>query len=454
MKFSIEAEQSVIGGLLIESNRIESVLEFITSADFYSAQHKVIFSAMEDMFSLSTPIDVITVSEYMNSAGDLDRAGGLPYLIEMANNTPGAYNIRSYARIVADRAMERRIIEIGQRISELGNSDGDVDEKLNSMHAEVSNLERQSSSECTPFDVILKTRIEEIDGKFRGAIKKGLMTGFAALDERFGGLDHSDLWVLAARPSMGKTALAMNIAFNVAKSGKDVLVFSMEMSKEQLTDRLISSVARIQSGTIRSGKFEEQNWPELSSGVQKLKGLGIHIIDIAGIEINHALAIARKFARSGNLGLVVVDYLQLMTSAAAKGKRFEEVSVVSRQLKAMAKTIKCPVLALSQLNRGVESRTIKKPGLADIRESGQIEQDADIISFIYRDEYYNENSPNKGFAEVITSKFRNGEVGTDVLGTQLQYSRFVDADSSKYQHDWESEQPQKPQEKRTGFKGY
>jgi replicative DNA helicase len=270
-----------------------------------------------------------------------------------------------------------------------------------------------------------------------------MYTGFSALDERFMGIGNTDLWVVAARPSMGKTALAMNVAYNQAAQGKEVIIFSMEMSKDQLTDRLISSVSGINSNLIRSGKLTEHDWPALGAGISKLKEMKIHIIDIAGIDIHRAKAIARKFARFGKIGLIVVDYLQLMTDSKAKS-RFEEVSSVSRELKVMAKMIGCPVLALSQLNRGVESRTIKKPGLADLRESGQIEQDADLITFIYRDEYYHPDTPNKGTAELITAKFREGEVGTDILGTELQYARFKDIDFSNYQFDYKPTDGNKP----------
>lgn len=437
MRFSIEAEQSVIGGLLLDPNRLDEVLEIAQADDFYNIDNRIIFSAICDMGATGKTVDVITLSERLNDIGELERVGGLVYLVELANNTPSAANVKSYAHIVADRAMERRITEAGQRIAELGDDESiQVDDKLETLHSELSGLERRDTVEVTNFDQIIKSRVQVIDGKFRGTAKRGLECGFKALDERFQGIGDTDLWILAARPAMGKTALAMNLVYNVARQGKEVIVFSMEMSKEQLTDRLIAAAGSIPSNLVRSGKLEEEHWTPLSAGIAKLKGLKIHIIDIPAIDIHRAKAIARKFKRNGDIGLIMVDYLQLMRDTKAK-TRFDEVSSVSRELKVMAKMIGCPVLALSQLNRGVEGQGNKRPSLKDLRESGQIEQDADLISFIYRDEYYNPETPNKNTAEIITAKFREGEVGTDVLGTQLQFSRFVDIDFSSYQFDYE-----------------
>lgn len=441
MRFSIEAEQSVIGGLIQDPNKLDEVLEIITDADFYNMDNRIIFSAICDMGAKGKSVDVITLADCLNDSGNLERIGGHVFLIELYNNTPSAANVKSYAHIVADRAMERRITEAGQRIAELGDDEGiQVDDKLETLHGELSGLERRDAVEVTNFDQIIKSRVQVIDGKFRGTAKRGLECGFKALDERFQGIGDTDLWILAARPAMGKTALAMNLVYNVASQGKEVIVFSMEMSKEQLTDRLISAAGSIPSNLVRSGKLTEQHWAPLSAGIAKLKGLKIHIIDIPAIDIHRAKAIARKFKRNGDIGLIMVDYLQLMRDTKAK-TRFDEVSSVSRELKVMAKMIGCPVLALSQLNRGVEGQGNKRPGLKDLRESGQIEQDADLITFIYRDEYYNEDSPNKNTAEIITAKFREGEVGTDVLGTQLQFSRFVDIDFSSYI--FEKDEPKK-----------
>jgi len=436
MRFSIEAEQSVIGALLLDPAKLDDVLEITADADFYGAANRAIFKTIVSVCQAGKTADVITVADAMSDAGTLEHAGGVGYLVEIANNTPSAANVKSYASIVAERAIERRITEAGQRIADIGDDDAiDVDSKLDSLHGEISGLERRDSVEHITFDQLIKSRILTLDGKFNGTHPRGMETGFKALDERYGGIGNTALWVLAARPAQGKTALAMNIAYNIARQGKEVLIFSMEMGKEELGDRLMASASGVNSKKIRSGQLEDQEWNSLSAGVLKLRPLKIHIVDIPAIDIHRAKAIARKFKRHGEIGLIVIDYLQLMTDSKAKS-RFDEVSSVSRELKVLAKMIGCPVLALSQLNRSVETRPNKRPQMADLRESGQIEQDADIISFIYRDDYYLPDSPNKNTAEIITAKFREGEVGVDILGTQLQFSRFIDFDPSSYIYDW------------------
>jgi len=437
MRFSIEAEQSVIGALLLDPAKLDDVLEITADADFYGAANRAIFKTIVSVCQAGKAADVITVADAMSDAGTLDHAGGVGYLVEIANNTPSAANVKSYASIVAERAIERRITEAGQRIAEIGDDDAiDVDSKLDSLHGEIAGIERRDSVEHITFDQLIKSRILTLDGKFNGTHPRGMETGFKALDERYGGIGNTALWVLAARPAQGKTALAMNIAYNIARQGKEVLIFSMEMGKEELGDRLMASASGVNSKKIRSGELEGQDWNSLSAGVLKLRPLKIHIVDIPAIDIHRAKAIARKFKRHGEIGLIVIDYLQLMTDSKAKS-RFDEVSSVSRELKVLAKMIGCPVLALSQLNRSVETRPNKRPQMADLRESGQIEQDADIISFIYRDDYYLPDSPNKNTAEIITAKFREGEVGVDILGTQLQFSRFIDFDPSSYIYNWE-----------------
>lgn len=441
MKFSIESEQSLIGGLLQSPNRFEDVHEIISVDDFYNSDNREIYSAIETMIAANTAVDVVTVGDYLAASGDLERMGGIVYLIELVNGTEGVSNILAYARIVADRAVERRIAQAGQRVFEIAESDGfNVDEKLNSVHAEFASLEREDrATEIPDFNSLLKSEMHDIDSRFRGIAAEGLKIGFTAVDERFGGVEATDFWVLAARPSMGKTTLALNIAQNVASQGKEVLIFSLEMSKEQLTKKLLSAASGVPYGILRSGKLVDQHWPQLSTGIAKLKDKKIHIIDIPAIDVNRALAIARKFARKGNIGLVIIDYLQLMT--AKSESRFDEISYISRQLKVMAKTIKAPVMALSQLSRKCDERGNSRPINSDLRESGQIEQDADIISFIYRDEVYNKDSLHKGVAELITSKFRNGETGTDFLSAELQFSRFKDLDYSTIRHEQQEEKP-------------
>lgn len=438
MRFSIEAEQSVIGGLLLDNKKLDDVTEIIGPEDFYNIDHQAIFGAMVAMANRSKVVDVVTLSEKMYEDGTLEQIGGIGYLVEIANNTPSAANILSYAQVIADRSMERKISEAGQRIYELGESDGDVDEKLNALHSELAALERKDDIGYLGIQDMLKGLIKQMDDKQRGLGKVGLKTGFKALDDRFMGIEETDLWVLAARPAMGKTALALNIVNNVALHGKDVLIFSLEMSKEQLVMRMLSSASETSYQKLRDADTKSEVG-KISNGVKTLMNQKIHIIDIPAIDVNRALAIARKYARGGNLGLVVIDYLQLMTVRSSS--RFDEVSQISRQLKVMAKTVKAPVIALSQLSRKCEERSDKRPNNSDLRESGQIEQDADIITFIYRDEVYNENTLNKGVAELITTKFRNGEIGKDFLTTELQYCRFKDVSSEFFYREDEEKKP-------------
>ena len=429
MRFSIEAEQSLIGGLLIDNRKIDEVFDVIAPEDFYSINHQYIFRSMVAMANTIQNIDVVTLAEQMSADGTIEKIGGICYLVEIANNTPSAANIMIYARIIADRSIERKISEAGQRIFELGESDGDVNEKINALHSEMAAIERKDDFGYIGIKEMLKGLIKQMDDKQQGFGKVGLKTGFNALDDRFMGIEETDLWVLAARPAMGKTALALNIANNVALHGKDVLIFSLEMSKEQLVMRMLSSASDTSYQKLRDADTKS-DVINIANGVKTLMNQKIHIIDIPAIDVNRALAIARKYARSGNLGLVVIDYLQLMTVKSSS--RFDEVSQISRQLKVLAKTVKAPVIALSQLSRKCEERNDKRPNNSDLRESGQIEQDADIITFIYRDEVYNEKTLNTGVAELITTKFRNGEIGKDILGTELQYCRFKNLSADFY----------------------
>jgi replicative DNA helicase len=444
MKFSIEAEQSVLGGLLIDPSRIDDVIEKISADDFYNNDNKIIFAMLADMAADGAAVDPVTISERLSEDGTLDAVGGFAFILELASNTPSASNIMAYAQIVADRSMERRILSAGMRLCEIGQEDGDVDEKLNLLHAELAKLERNDSVEIVDYDSIIKGCIKTLDDKNKGIFPEYTKTGLTAFDEKVQ-LQKNDLWIVGARPSMGKTAFAMNAATNVAMTGKHVIVFTMEMSKEQLVNRQLSAVSGLDADVIKSGKLEGDDWNKLSLGVAKLKGLKFHIIETPAIDINHCMAICRKIAKRHDVGMVVVDYIQLMTSRG--NNRVDIISDVSRKLKVIAKTIQAPVLALSQLSRKVEERPNKRPILSDLRESGQIEQDGDIITFLYRDDYYNEDSANKNTAEVITRKYRDGEIGTVVLGTDFKRSRFIDIDYSNYRFD--TEQDQKPYKKKS-----
>lgn len=452
MRFSIEAEQSVIGGLLLDPNRLDDVLEICSADDFYNVDNKALFAAICDMSATGKTVDVVTLAGKLSDSGDLERIGGVGYLVELANNTPSAANVKAYAQILADRAMERRIIEAGQRIAELGDNDRlDVDDKLDTLHSELAGLERKDSTkELVDVQDALKECVKILDDKFRGVFPEGVKTGFEKVDERFQWLNPGDLWVIGGRPGQGKTVFGLNVCTNIAgATGKEALIFSVEMPRQQIMNRMVGATGRILAERIKSGQLQQDDWPNLSAAVLRLKQMKLNICDTAGIDISRLKAIARSRARTGNLGVILVDYLQLVRDRRFKEK-IDVVSSVSVQLKEIAKICKCPVIALAQLNRDVEKRTNKRPGSADLRESGQIEQDADIISFLYRDEYYYENSPNKGMAELITTKMRDGQVGTDILASELQFSRFADLKYGVYNEDWQDQQ-QKNARPRKGF---
>ena len=421
MRYSLEAEQSVIGAILINPKCLDDVREVISADDFYNHSNKVIFRSIIECVDKKIPIDPISIVESIPECAQM-----LPEIARIIESTPGSANVLAYAQIVSDRSLERFMISVGDAITSIGQDPSivDVEDKLSACADQLSLIDQKVRvDEFENFDAILKRQIVDIDNKFRGESVPGVMTGFRDLDERFGGLG-SDLMILAARPSMGKTTLALNICQNVAETGKDVLIFSLEVSKDDMTKKLLSAASGISFKKLRSGTLEQSEWGFLEAGVKRLKGLKIHIIDTAGIDCGHARNIAKKFARRGNLGLIMVDYLQLMTCKKSKS-RFDEISDVSRTLKAITKDCKTPLLALSQLSRDVEKRSPPIPNNSDLRESGQIEQDADIISFIYREEYYYPDTANKNIAMIKTSKFRNGEIGDDYLTCQLWASRFL-----------------------------
>lgn len=439
MKFSIEAEQSVIGGLMLDPGKLDDVLEILQAEDFYRADNRSIMKYIMQVSGTGQTADPVTVAEAMHGDGMLEPAGGLGYLVEIANNTPSAANVKAYAYIVADRAIERRITEAGQRIAEIGDDEShDVDAKLDSLHMEMAKLERrEKEAEVISLEKSLKACLEILDQKNRGVFPEGIKTGFNAFDDRIGWLNPGDLWIVAGRPGQGKTNWGLNVCDNVSSQAKgDVLIFNCEMTSNQLTGRMMVAKSGIDNKLFRMGKLEEEHWPMLSAAVLKLKKMRIEICDTPSIDIAKLKAIARTRARRGKISLIMVDYLQLVTDRKYQ-KTIDIVSSVSRQLKEIAKLCNCPVLALAQLNRGVEQRANKRPSMADLRDSGQIEQDADIISFLYRDEYYNENTPNKGMAELITAKLREGETGTDIVGTQFQFCRFTNFDASSYIFDWQ-----------------
>lgn len=428
---SVEAEQSVLGGLMLDGRAWDQVADRLRQEDFYRHENRLIFKAMERLSAQNKPIDVLTVSEGLRELHELDQAGGEVYLFELANNTPTAANVVAYADIVRERSVLRRLITAASDIAESAfNSQGrNVTEILDSAERSVFSISESGTRGAGPINVkdFLTKTMDRIDTLFHSndAIT-GAPTGYHEFDDMTSGLQSSDLIIIAGRPSMGKTTFAMNIAEHVMmKSDKPVLLFSMEMPGEAIVMRLLSSLCRIDQLRIRTGKLEDEDWPRISSTVSMLSEAKLYIDDTPALSPAEMRARARRLAKEhGQLGLIVVDYLQLMQVPGSSENRTAEISEISRSLKGLAKELKVPVIALSQLNRGLEQRADKRPVMSDLRESGAIEQDADLIVFIYRDEVYNENSADKGTAEIIIAKQRNGPIGKTRLTFLGQYTRF------------------------------
>ncbi len=428
---SPEAEQAVLGGLMLANNHFDAVAEVLKEEDFFKEPHRQIFNAIGNLAETDQPFDIITLSEELSRRDQLEYLGGMAYLSDIAKNTPSAANITAYARIVREHATIRQLINVANEISRLGYDSAGLDANDLLQLAEKRVLEiaegRPKEGGLEAMEGLLKSTVERIDALFRSQSDiTGLSSGLTELDERTAGWQNGELIILAARPSMGKTALALNFVESaVFTQTRPVLVFSMEMPSESLIMRMISSVGRIDQTKIRNGQLAEEDWPKLSSAVQKMKSAPLFIDDTAALTPQDMRARIRRTTREhGEPGLIMVDYLQLMQVAGASEGRTQEISEISRSLKALAKEYNCPVIALSQLNRGVEQRPNKRPMNSDLRESGAIEQDADVILFIYRDDYYNEDSPEKGIAELIIGKQRNGEIGTCRAAFVGKYTRF------------------------------
>jgi replicative DNA helicase len=428
---SVEAEQSVLGGLLLSADGWDAVAELVTAGDFYRPGHRLIFRQIAQLAEALEPVDVITVADKLQAKGELDAAGGLPYLAELAQNTPSASNIRAYAQVVRERASLRQLIEAAQDIAESGfNPDGRKSEELIDLaERRIMQISEEGPKAGGPQDVnpLLKTALERIEELYQsGGEITGLSTGFLELDKMTSGLQDSDLVIVAGRPSMGKTSFAMNLVEHaVLTQEKPILVFSMEMPADSLIIRMLASIGRIDQTRLRNGKLEQEDWPKLNIAVNKLKDVPLFIDDTAALTPTEVRSRARRVAREhGGLGMIMVDYLQLMQVAGSAEGRTAEISEISRSLKAIAKEFKVPMVALSQLNRSLEQRTNKRPVNSDLRESGAIEQDADVIMFIYRDEVYNQESEEKGIAEIIIGKQRNGPIGNCRLAFIGQYTRF------------------------------
>ena len=446
---STEAEQAVLGGIMLSNQHWDGVAERVIAEDFYTFAHKAIFQTMEELMRNQTPIDLITLDQALKAKGISDSVGGFAYLADLSNNTPNAINILAYAEIVREKAILRELIAVGNRIAENSYSPKGKDIKmvLDEAEREVFAIaEKRSSSTEGPQNVlsVLESTIARIEtlGKLENHNGvTGVTTGFVELDKKTAGLQPSDLIIVAARPSMGKTTFAMNLCENAAMaSDKPVLVFSLEMPAEQIMMRMIASLARVDQTKIRTGQnLEEAEWSKIASvfGMFKQKN-NLYIDDSSGLTPTELRSRARRVYReNGGLSMIMVDYLQLMRAPAFSDNRTLEIAEISRSLKALAKELEVPVIALSQLNRTLEQRADKRPVNSDLRESGSIEQDADLIMFIYRDEVYNDNSEDKGVAEIIIGKQRNGPIGRVRLAFNGQFSRFDNlAEQREYRDDY------------------
>ena len=430
---STEAESSVLGGLLLDNGSWDRVGDLLKDSDFYRYEHRLIYAMVGKLVNETKPADVITVHEELQRQGKADEAGGLAYLNSLAQFVPSASNIRRYAEIVRERSVLRKLVTASDEIATNAfNPQGKaVDKILDEAEAKIFSIGESSSRMKQGFQsmdslvVKLLDRVQEMADNPNDIT--GVPTGFYDLDRMTSGFQAGDLVVLAARPSMGKTALAINIAEHVAlNEGLPVAVFSMEMGAAQLAVRVVGSIGRIDQSHLRTGKLNDEEWPRLADAMERLRNISMHIDETPGLSPSELRANARRLARQcGKLGLIVVDYLQLMSGTnSGDENRATELGEISRSLKALAKELQCPVIALSQLNRSVETRTDKRPLMSDLRESGAIEQDADIIMFIYRDDYYNKDSREPGVAEIVVAKQRNGPTGTVKLAFLKPLTRF------------------------------
>jgi len=440
---SLEAEQSVLGGLMLSTTSWDQIADKITETDFYREDHRLVFRAIHDLHEASQPCDAVTVSEWFESHGKADQVDGGNYISQLANNTPSAANVGAYADIVREKSILRSLIDVGAQItssafSTEGRESRSLLEEAERLVFAIAEKGGRRGSGFVAVQDSLKEAMEKIDelNAFEGDIT-GIPTGYQDFDRLTAVLQPSDLIIVAGRPAMGKTTFAMNIAEHAAiKHGKSVAVFSMEMASLQLVMRMFSSVGQIEQNRIRTGTLDDMDWPKLTSAMNLLHKSKIFIDDTPALSPAELRARARRLKREHDVDLIVVDYLQLMSVPDSRENRATEIAEISRSLKTIAKELNVPVVALSQLNRALEQRPNKRPLMADLRESGAIEQDADLIVFIYRDEVYNPETSEKGKAEIIIGKHRNGSTGTINLAFQGPWLRFVNlAPESAYQHD-------------------
>ncbi len=434
---SIQAEQSLIGGLMLDNGTWERVADAVVEQDFYRREHRTLFRAIARLADADQPFDVVTLAETLERHNSLDEAGGLPYLGSLVKDTPSAANIKAYAKIVREHSVLRRMIAAGTEIADSafhpqGREVAELLDEAERRVFEIAEQQARGGGGFQPIKDLLRQAVERVDKLFQSDEPiTGLATGFHDFDMMTSGLQPADLIVVAGRPSMGKTSFAMNIAEHVAiKSRRPVAVFSMEMPGDALAMRMMSSLGRIDQHRVRTGKLTDDEWPRLTSAVHMLADVPLFVDDTPALTPTEVRARARRLKREhGDLGLIVLDYIQLMQSPGQAENRVAEISAISRSLKALAKELSVPLVALSQLNRSLEQRPNKRPVMSDLRESGAIEQDADLIVFIYRDEVYHEDSKDKGIAEIIIAKQRNGPIGTTrltFLGKYTKFESFID----------------------------
>jgi len=436
---SIDAEQAVLGGLMLDERAWERIADKLNEDDFYRKDHRLIYRAIGELQNKNMPCDAVTLGEWFDSNGLADLVGGSNYVLQLANSTPSAANIGAYAEIVREKSVLRQLIDAGTEITgdgfqPEGRSSQEILETAEQKVFRIAESGARGRKGFVAMRAAVKEAFQILHQRYesKGSLS-GLGTGFDDLDEKTAGLQPSDLIIIAARPSMGKTALAVNIAEHAAlKSRKAVAIFSMEMSSSQLAFRLISSLGRIDQQHLRTGDIQEEEWPRVTSAITLLSDAKIFIDDTPALSPGELRARARRLKREHDLGLIVIDYLQLMQVPGNKENRATEISEISRGLKALAKELNIPVIALSQLNRSLEQRTDKRPVMSDLRESGAIEQDADLILFIYRDEVYDKDSVKKGTAEIIIGKQRNGPIGVVNLTFLGQYTKFENFASEGY----------------------
>lgn len=438
---SVEAEQAVLGGLLLDNSTWDAIADRLHAEDFYRRDHQQIFAAIAELSRRNEPSDAVTLAEFLAAKGDGEETGGLAYLAGLARDTPTAANIRAYADIVRERSLLRQLIRVsGEIAASAYESEGRTAKELvdgaEQLVFAIAEQGRRTTSGFVPLREVLGATIDRLDmlHQSQGQLT-GVSTGYADLDRMTAGLQPGDLIIVAGRPSMGKTTLALNIAENAAIAASTaVAVFSMEMSREQLSMRMISSLGRVDQSHLRTGNFGDEDWARINSAIAQMKSAPIYIDDSAALTPTEVRARARRLTREQPLGLIVIDYLQLMQVPGTKENRATEISEISRSLKALAKELKVPVIALSQLNRSVEQRTDKKPVMSDLRESGALEQDADLIMMIYREEVYEPDTPRKGIADIIIAKQRNGPTGEVHLTFLGKYTRFENLAAGDYDY--------------------